>query len=118
MLFTVEATMTPVVDDDWTVLRHLLDVVPGALLIEDAAQPAVIFPVEALTPSRAAMFVEGVTKLVGVTIVAGKISPMPDVEAKTVAPTEPTRVETYVQGWIDGVPSITGHLREDGLVEA
>jgi hypothetical protein len=72
--FTVEAVTKPVHDEaGWLSLRRVTDLVPGTLLIEDADEPMLVVPVSASSPGRAAMFVEGVLKVVGVEFVSGTI---------------------------------------------
>jgi hypothetical protein len=77
--FTVEAITKPVYDEaGWFPLRRVTDLVPGTLLIEDAEVPMLILPVNASSPSRAALFVEGVLKVVGIEFVSGTIRPVED----------------------------------------
>ena len=120
MLFTVEVVTAAVTDGDWSCLRRLLDVVPGTLLLEDPDEPTLIFPVDAVSPSRAFLFVEGVTKLADVTVLSSRIYPTPGAEDLGVglehAP--PTPVEARVRGWLDTIPVLEGTLKDDGLVGA
>lgn len=75
-LWAVEATLSPVPCKDWSVLRRMTDVVPGTLLIEDPAMPVLIFPVEAETSQSAAVFIEGVASIAGLTILSGVTAQM------------------------------------------
>lgn len=84
--FTVEAITKPVHDDaGWLPLYRITDLVPGTLLLEDAEEPMLVMPVVASSPTRAAAFVEGVLKLVGVEFVSGAIRHLDD-EDESEAP--------------------------------
>ena len=79
MTFTVEAVTKPVHDESgWFPLRRVTDLVPGTLLIEDPDEPMLVLPVNASSPSRAALFVEGVLQVVGVEFVSGTIRRVAD----------------------------------------
>ncbi|OFJ52565.1 hypothetical protein [Mycolicibacterium grossiae] len=73
-LFTVEAITKPVYDESgWLPLRRITDLVPGTILLEDGDEPMLVIPVVASSPTRAALFVEGILKLVEVEFVSGAI---------------------------------------------
>lgn len=76
--YMVEVTLEAVENDDWVGLRRVTDIVPGTILIEDAEEPVLILPVDAESGSRAAVFVEGVASIVGLTIIHGHIGDAPD----------------------------------------
>jgi hypothetical protein len=66
MPFTVEAVACPVYcEDDWSPLREVTDLIPGSFLIEDPEQPTLVMSVTSSSAMRAALFVDGVFKLVG-----------------------------------------------------
>jgi hypothetical protein len=119
--FTVEATVAAVTDGDWSELRRVIDLVPGTLLIEDAEEPVLIFPVQADSPTRALLFVDGVAKLVGLVICAGTVYPTPDVDYETPAEVDDEETTTpaveAVNRWIDSVPPLDRRLTSDGAVE-
>ena len=108
--FTVETTTTPVVDGDWSVLRAVLEAVPGTILLEDADEPQLLIPVDAESPMRAATFVDGLATLMGFEVVSGSIyeTPIEDFEpfdnSDEEAPTSP--VGQSVRGWVDGMRSV------------
>lgn len=79
--YTVEVTTEPVVDDRWEPLRQAIDAVPGTVLLEDPDEPILMVPVDALTPLRAAQFVDGLAKLLDIHIRTGSIYPTPDLDA-------------------------------------
>jgi hypothetical protein len=79
--FTVEAITQPVHDENsWLPLRRVTDLVPGTILLEDPDEPMLVMPVTASTPVRAALFVEGILKLVGVAFVSAAIRRVDDAE--------------------------------------
>lgn len=81
MDFTVEVVLAPVADDDgWTKLRDMLDLLPGTLLIEDAGEPMLIFPVEAESAGRAGSFIDGVASIAELQMVSGCVRPTPPVD--------------------------------------
>lgn len=116
-LYTVEVTTAPVTDDNWTVLESALDTVPGTILLRDAEMPALLFPVEEENPMRAAMFVDGVSRLIGFTITACEIyeTPCHDGDDDEAAPA--TAVVQAVSEWMDSVPPVERHLAADGTLE-
>lgn len=78
-LFTVEAVTKPVHDEaGWLPLRRITDLVPGTVLIEDGDEPMLVLPVVSSSATRAALFVEGILKLVGVEFVSGSMRPSDD----------------------------------------
>lgn len=80
MNYTVEVTTITVVDGRWENLRSAIDAVPGTMLLEDAEEPVLFIPVDAETPMRAAQFVEGLAKLLEITICFGSIYPTPPLD--------------------------------------
>lgn len=115
--FTVEATTRAVTDGDWSRLRSVIDLVPGTLLIEDAEEPMLVFPVQAESQGRAFLFVDGILKLVGLEPVSGRIGEAEidvDDDADDSHGTDAVRA---VNEWIDSVPSFHGHVTPDGHVE-
>lgn len=108
--FTVEATTTPVIDGDWSVLRAVLEAVPGAILLEDAEEPQLLIPVDAESPMRAATFVDGLSTLMGFEVVSGSIYETPEDDFEpfdTSDDTVPTSsVGQSVRGWVDGIRSV------------
>lgn len=109
--YAVQVTLAPVLDGDWGLLRSVLDTVPGTVLIEDPETPWLSIPVEAKDPMRAAAFVDGLSKLKGLTIVSGSICPLADVDfelpEEDEAPVEPDPVAERVHDWVDSLPDIT-----------
>ena len=77
MEYTVEETTAPVTGGEWDGLRHVLDLVPGAMLIEDPEEPLLIVPVEADEPAKALLFVDGLAKLLGIELRTGRFCPTP-----------------------------------------
>jgi hypothetical protein len=75
--YTVEVTLKPVRDDDWTQHLCAIEAVPGTVLIQDAEAPVLAFPVEADQPFAAARFVEGVLSFLELDAISGEISDMP-----------------------------------------
>lgn len=113
--FTVEATTQAVTDGDWSRLRSVIDLVPGTLLIEDAEEPMLVFPVQAESQGKAYLFVDGILKLVGLEPVTGRISEAEvDVEDDHTNGTDAVRA---VNEWIDSVPSFDGRVTREGNVE-
>ena len=116
--FTVEVTLAPVPEGKWTRLREVLDLVPGTVLIEAPESPVLIFPVRADDPMRAAMFVDGLSKLIPFEVRSGTISPLPEEDFESCdaaeADIQPTAVVTRVNTWMGRVPDIT----DDHLVDA
>ncbi len=100
--FTVEVVLKPVVNDDWSTLRSVTDVVPGTLLLEDAEQPTLILPVEAETLQTAAVFVQGIMTVIGLDIVWGRAyrtEPCDyDGDGATVAP---MTVPDFAPSWLE-----------------
>lgn len=98
--FTIEAITKPVHDEaGWLPLRRVTDMVPGTLLIEDGDEPMLILPVTASSPGRAAMFVEGVLKVVGVEFVSGAIQQVEDDEAPPNLSPEAEREHEWAEGF-------------------
>lgn len=122
MLFTVEVVSTSVTDDDWSVLRRVLDTVPGTVLIEDAEMPTLVLPVDAADAGRAVMFVDGLSKLVGFDIVSGQVYPSPEIDFDVPEDEDhaaATPIVMKVQSWVEETPAITGKVTRDGrLVDA
>ncbi len=118
--FTVEATMAAVPRGDWSRLRSVTDLVPGTFLIEDPDEPVLVFPVQADSPSKAAMFVEGILKLVNLELVSGTIEPAPEADDEISGDESaeaPTDAERAVNEWIERVPTFDGRVTDDGTVE-
>lgn len=119
--YTVEAVAAPVVDSDWSPLRRIIDLVPGTILLEDPEEPMLVIPVEAETPSMAFLFVDGVAKLASIELRAGNVYPAPEVdfdydEDDDASFTQGTDVTRTVEGWIDSIPPLHGHVSHDGDV--
>lgn len=115
MHFTVEVVTTPVVDDDWSVLWAAIDAVPGAVLLEYADAPTLVFPVEADSAMKAATFVEGLSQVVGFTVVGGTISNAPDddfAEPENGETVDPSTEAIAVQSWLDDIPPVP-HVRHE-----
>jgi hypothetical protein len=54
MTFTGEAATLPAVDESgWEILRHVLDTVPGTILVENPERPTLLFAVDESSPARA-----------------------------------------------------------------
>ncbi|MBY0442054.1 MAG: hypothetical protein K2Q25_07985 [Mycobacteriaceae bacterium] len=98
--FTVEAVTKPVYSEDgWLPIRRITDLVPGCFLIEDPEEPTLVMPVNSSAAARAALFVEGVLKLVGVELVAAKVHP-----ADEDGPLELSPEAELVHDWAENVP--------------
>lgn len=121
MNFTVELTTSPIrVSHDWDVLRNVIDVVPGTVLLEDADAPVLVIPVEAEDPMKAALFCDGLSKLVGFTILSGAIQPTLkidfDVDQDDDTDGASTPVVDALSSWVDSVPEINARLNEHGTL--
>ena len=109
--FTVEVTVKPVTDDDWTAHLRAVDAVPGTLLIQDADCPILSFPVEASEPFKAARFVEGVLSILDLEAVSGEITDLPELDVELEADDEtevqrpPSDVVRGVQEWMADTPA-------------
>ena len=114
--FTVEATTQAVTDGDWSRLRSIIDLVPGTLLIEDAEEPTLIFPVQADSQAKAFLFVDGILKLVGLQPLTGSISEA-DVDVEDDDEANGTDAIRAVNEWIDRMPSFDAHVTHEGHVE-
>lgn len=119
MNFTVEATTDPVENNDWGRLYNVLDAVPGSLLLENPEAPVLIIPVEAEEPMKAALFVDGLSKLLEISVTSGKIYPTPtdeyefeedEAEGSEVV----TDVVRALDSYVADAPDFHGHLTEDG----
>lgn len=66
--FTLEVTTPPVVNDDWSALVRILDIVPGSALMEDPDRPTILLDVDADSHRKAFMFVLGLAELVGLEV--------------------------------------------------
>lgn len=121
--FTVEATVQAVDDGDWSQLHRILELVPGTILIEAVEEPLLIFPVQADSPMKAMLFVDGIAKLVGISIVSGAVNPAPEVDYETdedfedLSPEAATPAEQAVNDWIQSVPPFDGRVTHEGTVE-
>jgi hypothetical protein len=119
--FTVEATVAAVTDGDWARLRSVIDLVPGTLLIEDPEEPMLVFPVEADSPMKAVLFVDGIAKLVGLEVVSGSVGPTPDADFDMDEDDEPREEGTpavlAVRDWVESVPRFEGRVTHEGTVE-
>lgn len=117
MNFTVEATTAPVLNGDWSLLRHVIDVVPGTILIEDADEPVLVVPVQAEEPMKAALFVDGLSKMLGIELRAGSIYPEPlhdfDVDAAE-APGQTPEVVDALTSWANNAPEFGQRLDSSG----
>lgn len=78
--FTVDIITAPVTRNRWSSLRAVLDTVPGSALIEDAQRPRLMIPIETESPLKAATFVQGISTVIGFTIVEGSIYETPEVD--------------------------------------
>jgi hypothetical protein len=110
-LFTVEVTLTPVTDDDWSLLRSVTDAVPGTILLEDPEAPRLMIPVEAESPLKAATFVDGVSQVIGFEVLNGTIfEPDDDFDVPDDGEDESpaTTVAVAVQEWFDHIPPVRG----------
>lgn len=114
-MFRVEATLTPVADEaGWTTLRSVLDTVPGTLLVEDPDEPVLIFPVEAESAFRAVTFVDGLSKVVGFTIVSGTVGPALELDVdddlfdddSASDDTRETSMTRGLQRWVNDIPVV------------
>lgn len=120
MYYTVEVTTEPVQNDDWSALRHVLDVVPGSLLVEDPGEPLLIIPVQADGTMKAALFVDGLSKLLHLTLKSGRIYPTPedDFELDDDEPEETEAPQTEVvralDSYVAAAPEFDCRLTEDG----
>lgn len=107
--YTVEVTTAHVAADDWDLHYRAIDAVPGALLIQDAEEPMLSFPVQADDPFKAARFVAGVMKLIGLPAKASKVDPLPEPDFEAVSSdevTEDTELTTKVKKWMDRTPEL------------
>lgn len=116
-MFRVEATLKPVADEaGWAKLRSVLDTVPGTILIEDPEEPVLIFPVEAESAFRAGTFVDGLSKVVGFTIVSGTVGPALELDVdddlfedgtdESVSDdSADTSMTRGLQRWVDDIPT-------------
>jgi hypothetical protein len=105
-IYSVEVTLPPVKDGDWSGLRRMTDVVPGTILLEDPEQPALIFPVEADDPRSAAIFVEGVASIASLNIVAGCVAELEDADFDEPEDGSESSLSTteagFKPGWMNG----------------
>lgn len=80
MEFTIEAIMSPVVNDDWTDLHRALDVVPGSILMADPEAPVLVIPVTAESAQAAERFLHGLAQITGLDVVAVSAREAEDVD--------------------------------------
>lgn len=120
MDYTVEVSTSPISDDaGWEKLRNVLDVVPGSMLIEDRDEPTLIVPVVATEPMKAALFVDGLAKLLDLELKAGQIYPTPeddfdfDDDAESVE-SSTTPVVEALTSFVAESPEFEGKLTNDG----
>lgn len=110
--WTVEVTTPAVTSDDegWAPLRRVLETVPGTILLEDPDEPTLIFPVTADSPMKAGMFVDGIARLMNLTLLNGKIYPAPviDFEVHDTQARPETEVMARVSAWIRGIEPPAG----------
>lgn len=113
--FTVELLLEPVENDDWSLLRSVIDAVPGSSLIEDPQEPQLFIPVDADSPLRAATFVDGLSQLIGFISIKGQIyEPAEDFDAPDddETPDAVTPASAAVQAWVDEIPPVPHPLDE------
>lgn len=108
--FSVDVSIAPVTDGDWTVLHAAIDAVPGAFLVADEEEPHIIFPVDADSPLQAATFVDGLSHVVGFEVLSGSIELAPEADFESpddesIAWTS-TKAEAAVREWLDAIPPI------------
>lgn len=107
--FTVEAVSKPVYDESgWLPLRRVTDLIPGAFLIEDRDEPTLVIPVDSRAATRAALFVEGVFKLVGLDLVSASVHPAED-DDDEVGPVALTPEAEEQHEWAESVPLTPPH---------
>ncbi|MFC0248742.1 hypothetical protein ACFFIO_09535 [Citricoccus parietis] len=122
--YTLEVTTAPVINGDWSVLRNVLDMVPGSILIEDPEEPMLVVPVTAANPMKAAKFMDGLSTLMGFSLVSGNITPTPTAEELGIelddeSPTHKTEVEKALERYVENDTSFSGRLTSEGrLVSA
>lgn len=114
--FTVEAVLAPVADNEWAELRSVLDIVPGALLLEYPDEPTLVLSVEAENPSMAAKFLEGLAIVKGLKLRAQSISPAPSAEELGIeeeAPGEKTPAEVALEEYSRSCEESARRLSQD-----
>lgn len=72
--FTVETTTVPVLNDDWSVYYDLLDHYPGAILIQDPIEPALVFAVQSDEEQAALVFVAEMMRSFGISCTKTTVS--------------------------------------------
>lgn len=100
--FTVEVVTKPVVNDDWSTLRSITDIIPGTLLIEDPQEPTLVIPVEAETLQSAAVFVQGVMTVVKLDIVWGRAYRTEPCDFDTYHDSRQALVPDFAPAWLEG----------------
>lgn len=106
--FTVDIITAPITDGRWSDLRAVLDTVPGSALIEDPEEPRLMIPIDADSPMKAATFVEGISQVIGFTILRGNIYETPEIdyalEDDPEQATGPNTAATTVTDWFSQIP--------------
>jgi len=111
--FTVEVVLEPVVNDDWSTLRRVTDIMPGTILLEDAGEPTLIIPVEAETLKTAAVFVQGAMSVLKLTVTWGRayVTEPCDWEDETSIGSHAGTVPDFAPSWLED-ESTTKQQRE------
>ncbi|CAN5171214.1 hypothetical protein BH11ACT4_BH11ACT4_09490 [soil metagenome] len=118
--FTVDVITAPVADGDWSLLRSVLDTVPGSILLEDPVEPRLLVAVDAETPLKAATFVDGVSQVIGFRIESGSIYETPEVdfELDTDGPSSEPSLNTAaltIRTWFNEIPPAPNRGRHAAL---
>lgn len=120
--FTVEAVLAPVGEEGWSNLRSVLDIIPGALLLEYPDEPTLVLPVEAEDPMTAAKFLHGLAIVKGLKLRAQSISPAPTAEDLGIAeeaPAAKTPAEIALEEYSRTCDASTRRLTQDArLIDA
>lgn len=118
--YTVEVTTPPMAD--MAVLRRVLDTVPGSVLEENPEEPILYVSVEADSPTKAAMFVDGLSVLMRFTIVSTTIYPTPDdfghlIDAEDDDVEGPNEVVSALEDFADSKPEFHKRFSADGSLQ-
>ncbi|MDZ7929419.1 MAG: hypothetical protein U5N21_04850 [Rhodococcus sp. (in: high G+C Gram-positive bacteria)] len=109
--YDVEVVAAPIENGDWSALRQVTDLVPGALLIEDPVEPMLVLPVDADSQGRAFLFVDGILKLVGIEPLKGSITLAEDDDFELGDAPETSSYISAENETVIGEPAEVGRVR-------